>query len=1035
MAQLKPHINPFPGIRSFETEESHLFFGRESQIENIVSVLRDTHFLAIIGSSGSGKSSLIRAGVIPVILNSEINNQKDWGITVFKPGDDPILSFANEYAQTFNRKARANGSALVSAEDVDQSLRHDSNPIFKRYQELGSNPWLIVIDQFEETFRYQKHVNYEVEKNATIFFVNLFLDLVSQKSFNAPIYVILTMRSDFLDPCTEIPGLTEAINKGHFLVPRMTPQSLQDAIVKPVKANGDGISTELVERLITDLGDKSDQLPVMQHALMRAWDYWNINRIGDQPLDILHYEAVGTINSALSLHAEEIYNSFNKEELKKDTERLFKALTDLGAESRGTRRPTTFGDIRKTINCSEIDLIEIIDQFRAPGRAFLMPPHYVPIQPETVIDISHESIMRVWGRLREWVDEELKSAELYLRLSKSAELYQQGKSGLWTNPELEIGVKWKQKNKPTPFWAQRYDLGFERAIDFLDYSKKESDFEIKKKENAQKRELSRSRKMVIILSIASIISILFLILSLDSKLKADASSKIIIEKGVELENENKRAEIQRKEAVAQKRIAEQQQKIAEQQKLITEEQRLFAVAQQDSAQKSELAAKAAKVLADSAAQRAKRSEIVAKAAKVLADTSARRAEKSAYQAVKSEKNTQRLRLLAIARSLAIQSQRVATTNPVLSALLAGHAYNFNLENGGRKDDPDIYNALSSAGVEKTVFRGHKDGVRGVAFSKDGMKLYSGSDDGKILIWSLSNPHEKPGSLNTNSLAKSGVRAIAVDQSAIAAGTADGILLFWANGEKSGLPQSIAAHTGIINKISFISQNRIASIGADGACKIWDLKSLLQPVYTIQMNGPVKDLAVSGDGKKLACADQNGTVKIFQISDFKGTPVVLNTKKQIITISLNHDGGMLLTGDKAGMINLWNLSDQTKSPLEYLDHRSGISSLRYSPDNKTFASASYDNTIRIWNPDEPKQNPIVLTGHDSWVLDIVFSADGNSLVSASNDKTVRISEINSDLLASRICSRVNRKLTKNEWTTFVGKDIKYQEICPQFKTDK
>ena len=136
-----------------------------------------------------------------------------------------------------------------------------------------------------------------------------------------------------------------------------------------------------------------------------------------------------------------------------------------------------------------------------------MPPHYVPIQPETVIDISHESIMRVWGRLREWVDEEMKSAELYLRLSKSAELYQQGKSGLWTNPELEIGVKWKQKNRPTPFWAQRYDPGFERAIDFLDYSKKESDFEIMKKESAQKRELSRSRKIVLFLSIASIISI------------------------------------------------------------------------------------------------------------------------------------------------------------------------------------------------------------------------------------------------------------------------------------------------------------------------------------------------------------------------------------------------------------------------------------------------------------------------------------------------------------------------------------------------
>ena len=145
--------------------------------------------------------------------------------------------------------------------------------------------------------------------------------------------------------------------------------------------------------------------------------------------------------------------------------------------------------------------------------------------------------------------------------------------------------------------------------------------------------------------------------------------------------------------------------------------------------------------------------------------------------------------------------------------------------------------------------------------------------------------------------------------------------------------------------------------------------------------------------------------------------------------------MLLSGDNSGMINLWNLSEQNKNPLEYMAHRSGITSLSFSPDNKAFASASYDNTIRIWNPDEPKQNPIVITGHDSWVMDINFTPDGNRLITASNDKTIRVFEINSDLLSSRICSKVNRNLTKNEWITFVGKDIKYQELCPQIKSVK
>ena len=1035
MTQLKAHSNPFPGIRSFETEESHLFFGRESQIENIVSVLSNTHFLAIIGSSGSGKSSLIRAGVIPAILKSEINSQTDWDITLFKPADNPILSFASEYVKTYNRKAALKGFTPISSVQVNKEFRTEKEPVLKAHRDLGSNPWLIVIDQFEEIFRYQKKVSDETDKNEPLIFINLFLDLVQKQHVDAPIYVVLTMRSDFLDQCSEIPGLTEAINKGHFLVPRMTPASLQDAIVKPIKVNGDSISDELVERLIKDLGDQSDQLPVMQHALMRAWDYWNINRIGDQPIDNLHYEAVGTITAALSLHAEEIFNQLKKEEQKTATEKLFKALTDQGTEKRGTRRPTSFGDLLKTIDASESDLVEIIDQFRAPGRAFLMPPHYVPILPETVIDISHESIMRVWGRLREWVDEETKSAELYLRLSKSAELYQQGKSGLWTNPELEIGVKWRQKNKPTPYWAERYDPGFERAIDFLEYSKKESDFEIKKKEDRQKRELSRSRKIVIFLSIASIISILFLIISLDSKLKADASSKIVIEKGIELENENKKAEIQRKEAVAQKRIAEQQQKIAEQQKLITEEQRLFAVAQQDSAQKSELAAKAAKVLADTSAQRAKRSEMVAKAAKVLADTSAHRAEKSADQAVKSEKKTQRLRLLAIARSMAIQSQRASTTNSILSALLAGQAYFFNLENGGRKDDPDIFNALSNIADDKAVFRGHKDAIRGVALSKNEKRIYSGGDDGKLLVWSSSDSKEKPGSLNTGGLARNGIRCVAAEQKTVVAGTADGLILFWNNPDTEDAPRSVSAHAGIINKICFLSPDRIASIGADGFLKIWDTNSLFAPLFSVKMETSIKDLSLSGDYKKLAIADQSGNVKIFLISNFSAAPTSLNTQKPTLSISLNYDGGLLLTGDNSGFIRLWNLSDLNINPLEFSDHRSGITTLRFSPDYKTFVSACYDNTIRIWNPEDPKQNPIVISGHDSWVMDIIFSSDGNHLISASNDKTIRLFEINSDLLVSGICSRVNRNLTMSEWITFVGKDIKYRETCPNIKPVK
>ena len=136
-----------------------------------------------------------------------------------------------------------------------------------------------------------------------------------------------------------------------------------------------------------------------------------------------------------------------------------------------------------------------------------------------------------------------------------------------------------------------------------------------------------------------------------------------------------------------------------------------------------------------------------------------------------------------------------------------------------------------------------------------------------------------------------------------------------------------------------------------------------------------------------------------------------------------------------MINLFHLTGIARSPLEFLDHHSAISSLKFSHDNKTFSSASYDHTVRIWNPDDPKQNPIIISGHDSWVMDLAFTSDGNRLISASNDKTVRLFEVNSDLMSSNICSRVNRNLSLNEWVAFVGKDIRFKELCPKIKTDK
>lgn len=1021
--------NPFPGIRSFELHEAHLFYGREKQVDKIVSVLADTHFLALIGFSGSGKSSLIKAGVIPAILDGKINQKKDWTITFLKPGDRAFNSFALEYTKTYNKIATSTGKKIIDAEEVEKDLHDSTEPIYDAYKKLTQGTWLIVIDQFEEIFRYRKDRNPESARDESQKFVDLFLDVLNTGIKNIPIYIIFTMQSDFLDQCTELSGLTEAINLGHYIIPRMSPKSLHDAIVKPIKENGNSITKELVERLLSDLGDQADQLPVMQHALMRAWNYWSKNRIGDQPLDISHYEEIGTISSALSIHAEEIYEGLGSDEKKELSERLFKALTDLGDGAQGIRRSARLEDIQKLTSCTESDLIEVIDQFRGPGRAFLMPPYQESLYKDTIIDISHESIMRVWKRLKTWVEEETKSAELYLRLSKSSELYQQGKATLWTNPELEIAVNWKQKNNPNPYWADRYDPGFERAMDFLDYSKSESDFEIRKKENKQKKELKRARGTVVFLSLASIVSVLFLVISLNLRFQAEASEEIALEKGAFAQEESKKAEKQRREAVAQRRIAEQQQEIAEQQKLITEEQKVYAITQHRIASENEKKAKISETRALESEAIAIEKEKEAKISEIKSKEKEAEALVSEQKAIKSEKNTERLRLLAIARSMAVESQRLASANPELAILLAGQAYKFNQENKGNVHDPDIFNSLSIVVDDKPVFRGHTDAVRSVILSYDGNRVFSGSDDGRLLVWDADNK-TSPVSLNTNDQIKNGIRSIDVYNGKVVSGSGNGTVLLWKNADRGTIPIVILAHSDIIKSVKFISDKLIVSVSADRYIKVWDMQNISQPVFARQMNEGLTDVSVSGDKTTFACVGESGKIWVYSSTQLKNKPIEINTEKPITAVALNYKGNRLATGGRSGIITIRDIVDQSNNTYVFLDHKSTITALVFSSNDKFLASSSYDNTIRIWNPSISKQNPIVISDHDSWVMDISYNQKGNVLASCSNDKTIILTQVDPEILSSKVCEKVGRNLTITEWENFVGKDIEYQKTCSE-----
>ena len=499
-------VNPFVGLRSFEESEDYLFYGRGKQIDELLKKFSDNHFLAVIGSSGSGKSSLVKSGLLPSVYSGFMKVGSNWRVALMQPGANPIGYLTTALAAERILYENTEKAAVPYEQIIEASLRRSENGLVQVYKDAHLSPaesLLIVVDQFEELFRFSK---YEKENNLgksdAIHFVRILLTAAQQREH--PIYVVITMRSDFLGDWAEFRGLPEAINKAQYMVPRMTREQIREAITGPVAVSGATITQRLVTRLLNDINNDTDQLPILQHAMMRTWDAWYKRNQHDSPIDFEDYEKIGTMKSALSQHANEAYSELTTEHEQQVCELMFKALTDKAADARGVRRPRSVADLCLLTGAAPALLFKEVEIFRKTGRTFLMPHPEVPLTNDTVIDISHESLMRVWDRLVKWTEEEARSRELYLRLINSAELKEQGQWGLLKDPELEIALKWREKNKPTPKWAEGYKGDFFQAIAYLeesqlkDIAEKEALAKLQEEKiNAEKRAARRKLTTII----------------------------------------------------------------------------------------------------------------------------------------------------------------------------------------------------------------------------------------------------------------------------------------------------------------------------------------------------------------------------------------------------------------------------------------------------------------------------------------------------------------------------------------------------------
>ena len=339
-------FNPFPGLRPFGIDESHLFFGREGQSDEVLDKLAENRFSAVLGASGSGKSSLMYCGLLPILYGGFIAEAgSSWHTVVSRPGSGPINNLAKALVASIGDETESSKDRNVQEKITSTILRSSSLGLIEALKQLGrpkKENILLLVDQFEELFRFKKGRTDSNSDNEAQAFVKLLTEAINQSEI--PVYVVLTMRSDFIGDCAQFPELTQKINNSHYLIPQMTRDDLKDAIVGPVAVGGGAISSRLVEQLLNSVGDNPDQLPILQHALMRTWDYWSNNRQGSETMDLKHYDAIGRMEEALSQHANEAFDELSEEE-KVLCERIFKTLTEKGSDNRGIRSPSSVKEL------------------------------------------------------------------------------------------------------------------------------------------------------------------------------------------------------------------------------------------------------------------------------------------------------------------------------------------------------------------------------------------------------------------------------------------------------------------------------------------------------------------------------------------------------------------------------------------------------------------------------------------------------------------------------------------------------------------
>ncbi|HXJ66182.1 MAG TPA: AAA family ATPase, partial [Actinomycetota bacterium] len=472
--------NPYKGLRAFEEADAADFFGRDRLIGQLLERLGDHRFLAVVGPSGSGKSSVVRAGLLPALRRGALSGSDDWRIAEMFPGAHPLEQLEASLLRVADNPP---ASLLEQLERDDRGL---SRAVARALPADGSE-LLLLIDQFEEVFTLV------ADEPSRVHFLESIEAAVTDPG--ARLRVVVTLRADFYDRPLRYRGFAELLHSRVEAVVPLSPEELERVIAGPVKRVGVRLEDGLVARMMSDVGDQPGGLPLLEYALTELF-----GRREGNLLTLQGYEVIGGVSGALGRRAEELYAGLDGHG-REAARQVFLRLVALGEGTEDTRRPAPRSELP---GVDEPGTVAVLDAF---GASRLLSFDRDSRSGVATVEIAHEALLTAWGRLGGWIDEAREDLRTERRLATaSREWLQSGRepSYLATGSRLEQFEAWRRDGRIASTGEEVQFL--DASLAARDRAREEESTRAARERALERRSLRRMRALVAVLAVAGLIA-------------------------------------------------------------------------------------------------------------------------------------------------------------------------------------------------------------------------------------------------------------------------------------------------------------------------------------------------------------------------------------------------------------------------------------------------------------------------------------------------------------------------------------------------